>query len=105
MYEKSKWYRVGKLENYEHMYEYALNCLDEAREAGDYPPLTPEHVIAIGQALDRAVDKWMTDMQVYNATKLFNKDEPEPNKDIIFAAAVDAMTIVDRKRGYIKKVN
>ena len=102
---KSKYYRFGPLENYEHMYEYALNCLDEARTAADYPPLTPEHKIAIGQALDAAVDKWMEDMKDYKIAKVFNPNEIEPNKDIIFVAAVDAMTCVDRKRGYIKEVD
>jgi len=99
-----KYYRLGPLENYEHMYEYALNCLDEARLAASYPPLTPEHKIAIGQALDKAVDQWLSEMQVYKAVSLFDKSEPAPNKDIIFVAAVDAMTCVDRKRGYIKEV-
>jgi hypothetical protein len=99
-----KYYKLGPLENYEHMYEYALLCLDEARDSAGYPPLTPEHKIAIGQALDKAVDRWVMAKEAHKVTHILAPEEPEPNMDYIFVAAVDAMTCVDRKRGYIKKV-
>ena len=89
----------GNLEICEQIFEDEFRVLNVARTMADCPPLTPEHKIAVSEALKDALETYVIEEELYEVVKLFNPDESPPDKGKIFDAVIKAMEAVDCKRG------